>query len=431
MVLCHGRAPLLFNKLQHGGDWNARLRDVAGVTRFSSRTLERLLNWQIVKLDNKMEDLLEAPVLYMRGETEWTFDDVQVQKIREFCQRGGMVFAVAGGPDFQKGFDELARRAFPDLPIRPVPKEHPLLTGEVQFAIKETPDMVQVHNGVRTLMLYCGRDLGSSWNKGVAKGPAEADFQLATNVYLFATDKAPVKSRLETTTIPLKKVEVQRTIKVARIKYQGNWDLESYGWTRLGAYMNNETGTRILVTGGVTLDAANLKDFPVAYLTGAEAFELAPEEVKGLRQYLSGGGTLLADAAGGSREFTKALEKYVKEATLGEAKSVPQDSYLLTGQDPAGPDKTLPGFIDLSKIGYQRAARAAAKGLKYPRLMGFRSKRRYEVIYSELDLCTALLGTHVYNVQGYEPEGALQIMRNLLLYASLPAGEKARLERGK
>ena len=51
MFLCHGRAPLLFNKLQHGDDWDDKLRDAAGLTHFTQRTLERLLNWQIVRLD--------------------------------------------------------------------------------------------------------------------------------------------------------------------------------------------------------------------------------------------------------------------------------------------------------------------------------------------------------------------------------------------
>ncbi|MCH7871149.1 MAG: hypothetical protein IID33_05565, partial [Planctomycetes bacterium] len=40
MFLSHGRAPLLFSKLQHGEDWNNKLRDVAGLTRYAEKRFE-------------------------------------------------------------------------------------------------------------------------------------------------------------------------------------------------------------------------------------------------------------------------------------------------------------------------------------------------------------------------------------------------------
>lgn len=40
MFLCHGRAPLLLNKLEHGPDWKNRLRDVAGLTRYAGHAFE-------------------------------------------------------------------------------------------------------------------------------------------------------------------------------------------------------------------------------------------------------------------------------------------------------------------------------------------------------------------------------------------------------
>ncbi len=35
MFLCHGRAPLMFNKLAHGPDWDRKLRDLSGLTRYA------------------------------------------------------------------------------------------------------------------------------------------------------------------------------------------------------------------------------------------------------------------------------------------------------------------------------------------------------------------------------------------------------------
>jgi hypothetical protein len=292
----------------------------------------------------------------------------------------------------------------------------------VQFAIEQPPALLEVHNGVRTLMLLSTRDLAQAWNRYMPRGRLELDFQLALNVYLLATDKMTIRSRLQTPNIPLKKTEIARTLRVARIKYDGKWDVEPYGWTRLATYMNNEAATRLLVTSGITFDSPELKEFNVAHITGAASFELRPEEVRGLREFLSAGGTLVADAAGGARDFTRALEEQVSQATYSEPRALPPEAFVLTG---AG----IPGAVDLAGVSYRRAARSAARGQEYPRLMTFQTERRYMVIYSPLDLSAGLLGTPVYNVQGYDPDSALRIMRNLLLYAGLPSADKARLER--
>ncbi len=425
MFLCHGRAPLLFNKLQLGDTWEARLRDVAGLLRYASPALERLLNWQIVRLDGPLADLLEAPVLYLYADGPVAWTDVEVQKIREYCQRGGL-FLMVPGRDLrgaQQAWEELAGRAFPEYPRRALPDDHPLFTGELQFAIQDPPLVLEVHNGLRTLLLFPTRDLATSWNRYGAKNVAEADFQLGCNLYLYATDKTGVRSRLVTPDIAPRAGPVARTIRVARIRYDGAWDVEPYGWTRLGHYLNNEAAARLLVSSGITLDSDALKEFRIAFLSGTGAFTLSPEEIKGLRRFLSGGGTLLADAAGGSREFVKSLETAVRAAQKSEPRAVPADSPLITGRG-------IPGATSLENIGFRRAARAVSRGQQFPRLMAFGTRRRLEVIYSPLDLSTGLLGTPAYGVLGYDPDSALKILRNLLLYADLPNSEKSGLEPG-
>ena len=198
LVLCHSRAPVVLNKLALGPDWDGRLRDAANVARFAGHTFERVLNWQIADLDHPLDDLTEAPVLYWYGEQPATLDEVQVQKIREYCQRGGMVFAVAGREEFRDTLNDLAARAFPELALRPLPPDHALLSGEVQFAISDPPLLLELNNGVRTLMLICTRDLAAAWNRYSVRGKPTPELQLAANVYLYAVDKSLPRSRLET-----------------------------------------------------------------------------------------------------------------------------------------------------------------------------------------------------------------------------------------
>lgn len=433
MFLCHGRAPLLAGKLQHGPDWDGKLRDLAGLTRYCGHAFERLLNWQIVRLDGPVDDLLEAPLLYMYGEGPREFSDAELQQLREYVQRGGLIFAVAGRggagrakseeePGFQATMEDLARRLSPEHPLRPMDGEHPLLSGEVQFPIADPPPLYEVHNGSRTLLLLCPRDLAATWNRYAVKGKLEADFQLAANVYLYATDKTTIRSRLQNAALMKRDVPIERTIDVARVKYDGDWNPEPYGWTRFENYMNNDAATRVLVTSGVTLDSEDLKAFSVAHMAGRGAFKLRPEELRGLRQFLSGGGTLLADAVGSQREFIQSLEAVVREAIREEPRALPPDSPILTGSG-------IPGAVSLKGAAYRRAARSSGRGQEFPRLLSFQGRHRATVVYSPLDLSIGLLGTQVYNVQGYDPETALRILRNLVLYAGLPAAEKAKLSR--
>lgn len=423
MFLCHGRAPLFMNKLLHGPDSQNKLRDIAGLNRYAERAFERLLNWQTVSLDGDFTDLLEAPVLYMSGHEQWKFNETQVQKLREYCQRGGMIFAVAccGSPQFVAGWRELAEAAFPEYRLRSLPDDHPLFSGEVQYAIREPPPVFEVHNGQRTLMLVCTRDICSAWNQNLV-AQYEKHFRLGCNVYLYATDKSSFRSRLETPEIPLRPVEPSRSLRVARIRHSGHWDVEPFGWVRFARYMSNEASVRLLVTSGVSLDHAELDRFPVAYITGDGPLKLSESELSGLRRFLTGGGTLLADPAGGSREFLAAFESQITDLLKTAPQTLSSAAPLITGEG-------IPGAVSLQNVGYRRAARGEAAGEKHARLKVFTIGRRAAVIYSTLDISTGLLGTPVYNCRGYDADSSLRILRNQLLYAALSTDEKSRVER--
>ncbi len=421
MFLCHGRAPLLFNKLDFGGDWDRYLRDVAGLDRYAQHAFERLLNWQIVSLDGTLDDLLEAPVLYLTGHDAWTPTDAQVERLREYSRRGGLIFAVVqrGGHAFAASIRALAGKMFPGYALAALPPTHPLFTGEVQFSISKPPEVLAVSNGVRTLLLLCQEDVADAWNRyRVRSTPRE--FWLGCNVYMYATDKHIVRSRLQTPTIVARPVRIRRTIEVARVHYAGDWDIERYGWQRLAAWMNNTAATRLLVEPDVALDSTELQDFRVAYMTGTRAFELTAGERAGLRRFLAGGGTLLADAAGGSTAFARSFERELRAILGHPAAYLEPDDPILTGEG-------IPGARPLRGVGYRRAVRRPGRGRRLPPLRAFRRGRRAVAVYSPLDLSTGLLGTPVFGCRGFAPASSLEVVRNMLLYAGLSSGEKARL----
>lgn len=416
--LCHGRAPLLFNKLEHGEDWTNYLRDVAGLTRFCERSLERMLNWQIVSLDGKLDDLFDAPVLYLSGGTPWEFTEPELDKLREYCLRGGLIFAVpqGDGAGFIKSMKDMAETILPNYPLRKLPPEHPIFGSSTQFTLTEPPPILECNNGVRSLMLLAEQDVSRAWHD---RGLRNADRfqQFGCNVYIYATDKTLLYNRLETNVIPLEPVETTTAIRLARLKYDGPWDVEPYGWTRMRYTFNNELKAALNVTHGVALDAKELKPYKIAHLCGTKTLKLSSDERAALRRFLSDGGTLLCDAVGASPEFLASFEELMKDLLKSEPLIVPPGSALITG-------KGITGAVDISQAAYRRAARNQASVRKGPFLKAFVMGRRYAVLYSPLDLSTSLLGTQVFDLQGYEPTTALRVLRNMVLYANLSTGEK-------
>ncbi len=422
MFLSHGRAPIMFSKLERAVEAVDRLRDVAGLTRYAKYALERPLNWQVVNLETPLDDLLEAPVLYLFGHEKRDFTPEETERIRDYCLRGGMLFGVVGekGDGFESSFEQLMRSLFPDFPLEPLPANHVLFDG-VQYKIENPPRLLAVDNGVRILALLCTRDIARSWSRFASQRQNESDLQLGVNVWLYASDKVIPRSRLQTPVIPIRERETTQTTYIARIQYNGNWDVESMGWPRLVRYMNNETAVRVLVMSGMSLAGDFPPEVKIAHMTGTRSFELTEAERVGLRRFISSGGTLIADAAGGSPAFTRAFEDEMRAIFGAEARELERTSFLITGRG-------IENAAKLTQVQFQRASLPIVGDRHTPLLRGYVRANRFAVLFSPLDLSAGMLGMPIYNLRGYDRDSTLAIMRNLLLYANLSTAEKAELQ---
>ncbi len=418
LFLCHGRAPLLLNEYEPIVGSDPYLRDAAGLNRFAQHALERLLNWQILGPASTIEDLLEAPILYLSGDAGLELPEPQRALLREYALRGGMIVGVCvgGSQAFADSFRALGSELFAAQRWTALRGEHPLLA--TQFRIDSAPAAQELHNGVRTLMLLVQDDVAQSWNEyRVRRG--QRDFEFGCNLYAYATDKVAVRSRLTTPTIALEPTATRRTIRLAQVQYQGRWNPEPWSWSRLRTYMNNTTGTTLLIEPGVRLDAPELQQFDVAWMSGDAEFALSAAERDGLRRFLVAGGTLLTDATNGSMEFRGALEQAVTDALRVASAPVPADSALISAEG-------LDDGVALTSVSYRRALRAMGRR-GAPPLRGFALGPRYAVLHSPVDIGASLLGTPIYDLRGYDASSALRVARNMLLYAALPAEAKARI----
>jgi hypothetical protein len=141
------------------------------------------------------------------------------------------------------------------------------------------------------------------------------------------------------------------------------------------------------------------------YLTGHRDFVLTDVEVRALRSYLLGGGTLLADACCGRSGFDRAFRREL-------ARAIPEQSLTPLAS-------SHPLFSSLFQVrGAQGSEYLRARGtdLTVPQFEGLVLGKALAVVYSRFDLGCGWEGIdHPYG-EGYRESDAVQLASNALLY---------------
>ncbi len=427
VALVRGRAPIVMNKLEYDldengkvteGFWNERPRDVANVTKWIGKQIERDLNWQIVNLKVSPDDLHDAPILYISGSQALNFSVETKDKLKRFIEQGGLVLANADGgrAAFAESFKKIAKELFPNYEFRELPQDHPIYTNQ-QFPRarwKRPVGMLGMSNGTRELILLLPQaDPARVWQTQ-AVGAREELWFIAADIFQYAVDKQNLQFKGQTYIVkPDPKIIAKRTIKLARIQTSGtDWDPEAGGWRRLAAIMHNKLETDLVVQ-PVKLGSGNLAGYKVAHLTGVNPVTFSEAERKELKTFVEAGGTLIIDAAGGSPAFGQSIEAelaaiFGKDAAKQLANPLPKDNplYAVGGQK-------------IERVGYRSfAKKTLISGLKLPRIRGIEINGRTAIYYSAEDLSTGLVGQEVDGVHGYDPQSATELMRNMLLMAT-------------
>jgi hypothetical protein len=457
LFLCHGRAPVMINKLDYSVaadghvsevPWNLRHRDIANLARFTGRNMEVLLNWQIVNLASPVEDWHDAPILYLAGNKAVSLTAQDDAKLKQFVEEGGMIVANADAPlvnspaakaAFPESIKELGKRLF-NREFRPLPSSHLIFTSESYHASHWPAPMnvLGLSNGVRELMvLLPDGDPARAWQADNVKADS-AKFELGTDLFLYAIDKSDLRNKGETYLVkPV--APIKRVVPVARLWVGANPDPEPGGWRRLNAVTINTDGTELDVryvklgdgsllrplvprpmgstTSPTTMPAMPSTSpaprsvrFRVAHLTGTTAFKLSAAQKKELQQFASGGGTLIVDAAGGSGEFASSAETELAGVFGGALKDL--GSVL----PPSDPVYLLKG-AEIKSFGWRSFARSHLGRLSAPRVLAIEEGDRATLFYSREDLSAGLVGEPIDGILGYAPATAIAIMRNLVLYA--------------
>lgn len=437
LFLARGRSPVAVLKLAYtsadvgeggnvasptGANWNQRPREVANLCRWVAHTQERQLNFQIASIDSPVESLQDAPILYVSGNQPLKFSEEKTAKLKKFIEEGGLIIGNAdcSNKQFAESFRKLGQKMFPAYEFRVLPADHAMFDQFPAKGWKTPPNLLGLSNGSRELMLlFPTGDPAKYWQLHMMGGHEEMH-QVMADVFGYAADKEGLRHKGETHLV-VKDATIagERTMKVARLQYPGNWDPEPGSWRRMASIIHNEQ--KIDITADpVQIGEGKLDNtFVLAHLTGTAAYKLSDKAKAELKQYVDGGGTLLVDACGGSSEFAADIEAQLP-AIFGVDKAalalLPLEHKLYATE--------YPSELKITEVDYRPYARKIlGTGLKTPRLRGIDVKGRTAVFFSREDLSTGMVGEPIGGVIGYAPASATAITQHILSSLAPPKPE--------
>ena len=183
-----------------------------------SRSVTERLAWEVRKRTS-VEPILEpgrarldkaslfrSPFLYWRGSEDFPpLGEEAIDGLRKYVHRGGFILiddATAGGEGFDRAVRRELLRAFPALPLKPIPSNHTIyrsfyLLDRPVGRVQGPPFLEGITYGDRIAIVYSRHDLGGAlerdklgaWSQAVVpggEGQRERAIRLAVNLVLYA-----------------------------------------------------------------------------------------------------------------------------------------------------------------------------------------------------------------------------------------------------
>ena len=430
LFLFKGRAPVLFNKLRFDGAWNPHRRDIANLTRYIEWSKEQQFHWQIVDIAAPLEELHDAPVLFLSAESPPRLTPDDKRKLRAFTDTGGtlLVEASCGNPPTRKALLELFKEVWPEWPLRPLGADHAVFLDP--YPLTHRPELMGLGDGERTFLFYSMDDISCPWHTR-AFSAKEYLFHWGINLFTYAMDRSPLRAKLADAAPPKAARYLappvpgpRKAVRLARVRHGGNWEAGANyaAFAALAAYFEKEHGIAFrmeesnavpVTRGGLAAD--NLAGCDVAFLTGSGAFTLTDAEKAGLAAFVARGGFVWAEAAAGSAAFDAAFRAIAGDLGWTLAPLAPEHP-LMTGR--LGPAR---GYDLRSGVEFRRALRVPRIIKPWAELWGITVGGRLAGVYSPFDAVSFAFSPYeAYNCRGYKTDDAAAVVMNIALSLTVP-----------
>ncbi len=407
-------------------DWNLCPGDLQQLMKAASARLGTTYGADSFSLATFDGDPAKTPVLFFSGVRTIRFSPHELELLRSYVLRGGMIVAdsIAGSPYFYDSFRAAMEQIFPDLGFRSIPEDHPIYhmlvdvdkVGFPKNSKSDRPELEGMYVYSRIGVLISKYGLGCGWDGHEVPMLKQAQYydpvsaeKIGVNLIAYAVGYARLGREQAKPELygALDEKHPTDEFVFAQIKHDGAWNAESGGATRLLEQLRQNTSLRVsLKRVPVQPGHDDLSPFTFLYLTGLDDFHWDAAAVASVKHFLDSGGTLLINNSLGLRTFDAAVRRELKKV-LPESELTPLAA-------------SSPLFTSVFKIGaadYTAAARAQKPGLSAPRLEGVSLHGDVKVIYSPYDLEAGWQGMDHPLAKAYVPDSALKLGINIVMYA--------------
>jgi hypothetical protein len=402
--------------------------DIERLMNYANSQLKINYRYMGMSLDGFSWDPTELPLLYLTG---WTalppLSDDLVAKLRQYLINGGtlVIHAQCGREEFVASARREIARILPNHPLAALDTDSPLFHAVVD--IKEMrvrkdredfktipPYLEAVYLGCRPAIIFSPIDLNCGWD--VVNRPIDGgilyhqDDALKLGLNIIAVTLADLQYARSWGTEKIYHQQDDRTrdqLVIGQIIHNGDWDPTPHALPNLMKYVHQNTTLNVqFKRQAVDLSDAEAFEHPVLYMTGLRDFTFSEAQVQRLRNFLTGGGVLIADAAAGNKAFDVAFRREMHRVLSDqELKPLPLDSPLYQ----------MPYAI--RTVEYTPLVSAQGGKITAPLLEGISLGGQLAVIYSPLGLSNGWEQLDYAFNRGYADTDALRLGVNILSYA--------------
>jgi hypothetical protein len=342
------------------GGWQGSPGAVDTLLQNAKKNLDVWYGWEQLDIDTIVRENSagvdhRTPLVYLCAYYPMNLNDAQRKALKDYVLAGGTLLINCCGQ--QQAYDstksELARM-FPSVELRRLPQDHPVYNANAKIeqvsyppvsagaldtgtAKNDKPRLDAVTLGSRAAVIVSLEDLACGWNEynnpTVKRVSAQDSTRLGLNIITYVTAEmrlAKFLSRTQEVTGP--SVRPRQQLAFAKLVHGGNWNPNPSAVPLFLKELAANTSIAVnfdRVT--VQLSDPVIFNYPLLYMTGQWDPKLTKEEVAILHRYLTNGGVIIADSAGGRQEFDIAFRalcaRLFPEAPL---KQLPPDHPLFS-----------------------------------------------------------------------------------------------------
>jgi hypothetical protein len=398
------------------------------------------LTWQTARIQGAtVEELLQAPVLFLSGTKPLEFSAKEKELLRDYILQGGFIFAEAaagngcGDPKpFEDSFKKLCHELL-DGKLERLPPEHPLWSAEVEVDPRHLPKEFipfGVQACCRTSMVYSPIAISCRWElyQPDRKSPySEKVTQELTacvgfgrNVLAYATGRQ-LRDKLEKPLVAKSGAAggdaPRGTIVIPRLEVGAGGELAPRALPNLMEWMRTSTPLRVKTEKeAISLTNTNLQNYAIVFVHGRDRVLFSQTQRNALKEYFTiSDGTLIANSICGAKAFTDSFRNELKLAIpeMVFEEKLPESHPLFT--------KAYHGF-DIRRVKLRKPLGDGTKvsftaETTFPVIEVGRIGNRIAVIFSPYDLSCALENQYSPQCAGYTIDDAARIGINMILYA--------------